>query len=87
MEDGGEQQAPPMDGQMAQEQEPMPQDAQGGNMQQPQQQPMNEAFNKRVNEIVNNLLGKSGDEIVPQQKPNNNGGYRTSAYRGPVFDK
>ena len=79
MEDGGEGQE-----QMPQGQEQMPQD----DVQQPQ---MNENFTKlqrrrQIKEIVNGVLNKKESD-TPRQQPRNNGGYKTSAYTSPNFNK
>lgn len=83
MEEGGDEQQQPQDNQMGgdmgqQGQDMMPQD----NME--QQPPMNENFSKmrnrrQIKEIVNGVLNNNKKE--PLQQPENNGGYRTSAYR------
>lgn len=74
-----QQQQPPMDGGM-----------QGG-MDMSQQPQMNENFSKwqrgrQIKEIVNGVLDKK-EEDTPHQQPDNNGGYRTSAYTSPNFER
>lgn len=86
MEDGDANQQP-QDGQMGGAEEGqgmMPQ----GDMQQP---PMNESFSKwqrkkDIKEIVNGVLDRK-EEDTPRQQPRNNGGYRTSVYTSPNFEK
>ena len=56
-----------------------------------QQQPMNESFSsfkkrKQIKEIVNGVLNKKDDD-VPLQQTHNDGGYRTSVYLSPNFEK
>lgn len=84
----GQEMQQPMDnempqGDMQQGQEMMPQD----NMQQPQ---ANESFarfkkGRQIKEIVNGILDKN-EEDTPHQQPNNNGGYKSSAYTSPYFE-
>lgn len=70
----GDEQQPPMDNGMDE-----------------QQPPMNESFStfkkrKQIKEIVNSVLNKK-DDNVPLQQTHNDGGYRTSVYLSPNFEK
>ena len=70
----GDEQQPPMDNGMDE-----------------QQPPMNESFStfkkrKQIKELVNSVLNKK-DDNVPLQQTHNDGGYRTSVYLSPNFEK
>jgi hypothetical protein len=82
----GDEQQPPMDDGMGNEQQPPMDNGMDG-----QQPPMNESFSsfkkrKQIKEIVNGVLNKKDDD-VPLQQTHNDGGYRTSVYLSPNFEK